>query len=418
MSAAPTATPASGPARPPKFAVLLVSLCVSALLAAEAVRLVRDDRSIRAGAADPWSDLAAAGESPRPALEPLDPDEPLPLRPWRREQAARVYPQLLEHGRVWKFDKLLGAQRRPGARAFVKHQEHPDGGFEVAFNSRGHKDRELLEHADWRVVLTGDSQTEGVCGVEESFAQRLEARLRASFQGRAVEVVNAGIGGSNPWTYLGVLETTEDLRVDAFLPVFYGGNDFSGAVGLERVLRERGAPNAAYRQDWRTLQPQLPVGLGPVELVQATYFDRNPEDEAYAVAAWVSLAVEMERHCRARGIAFRPVYMPPPIQGMPLGYAAERTALREQAPELLELIAVSDRLADAWIAALQEHDIETIDLRAAFATETRKLHWVPDRHLNLQGQEVVTDALIGPLLQLARLALEPVGVETLAGPRE
>lgn len=412
MSAAPKAAHGSGPTRPPKLAILLVSLCVSALLAAEAVRLLRDDRSARTGAADAWSDLADAGDSPKPALEPLDPDEPLPVRPWTRKQAARIYPQIFRHGQVWMFDELLGARRRPGSHAFQKHPEHPDGGFEVAFNSRGHKDREPLERADWRVVLTGDSQTEGVCGVEESFAQRLEARLRASFQGRTIEVVNAGIGGSNPWTYLGVLETTDDLQVDAFLPVFYGGNDFSGAVGLERVLRFRGAPNDAYRREWTELEPQLPAGLGPVELVQAMYFDSNPQDEDFAVAAWVSLAVEMDRRCRARGILFRPVYMPPPLQGMPAGYAAERAALQELAPGALDSIDVSDRLADAWIAALGARGIETLDLRPAFAPQTRKLHWIPDRHLNLQGQEVVADALFPALLHWGRLALETRELET------
>ncbi|MHC4375545.1 MAG: SGNH/GDSL hydrolase family protein [Planctomycetota bacterium] len=418
MSAAPKVAHGSGPTRPPKLAVLLVSLCVSALLAAEAVRLLRDDRSTRAGAADPWSDLSDAEVSPQPALEPLDPDGPLPLRPWTRKQAARIYPQIVGHGRVWMFDELLGARRRPAARAFQKHREHPAGGFEVEFNSRGHKDRELLERADWRVVLTGDSQTEGVCSIEESFAQRLEARLRGSFQARAIEVVNAGVGGSNPWTYLGVLESTDDLQVDAFLPVFYGGNDFSGAVGLERVLRQRGAPNAEYRREWRELQPRLPEGLGPVELVQALYFDSNPQDEAFAVAAWVSLAVEMDRRCRARGIVFRPVYMPPPIQGMPAGYAAERAALREQAPGSLEWIAVSDRLADAWIAALEARGIETLDLRPAFAPQTRKLHWLPDRHLNLQGQEVVADALFPALLELGRSALAAEEQAQLARLRE
>jgi lysophospholipase L1-like esterase len=400
-----SSAPERGHARTSKLAVLLASICVSAMLAVQAVRLWAGGGDV--GAKESWSDLADAGATSVIALAPLDPDQALPLQPWGRRQAERIYPQILEHPRMWEFDELLGARRRPGARAFQKHQEHPDGGFAVAFNSRGHKDREPLASADWRVLVAGDSQTEGVCAVEESFAQMLEARLRASFPGHALEVVNAGLGGSNPWTYLGALEAARDLEVHAFLPVFYGGNDFSGAVGLERVLRQRGAPDARYRQEWREQQPRMPAGLGPVELVQAKYFACNPEDEAFALAAWVSLAVEMERRCRARGSACCPVYMPPPLQGMPGAYAAEREALRARDPDLLGQIEVSDRLADAWIAALAARGIEVLDLRPAFAEQTRELHWYPDRHLNLEGQEVVADALFGPLLQLGRRALEP-----------
>lgn len=92
---------------------------------------------------------------------------------------------------------------------------------------------------------------------------------------------------------------------------------------------------------------------------------------------------------------------------MPGAYAAEREALRARDPDLLGQIEVSDRLADAWIAALAARGIEVLDLRPAFAEQTRELHWYPDRHLNLEGQEVVADALFGPLLQLGRRALEP-----------
>jgi lysophospholipase L1-like esterase len=74
---------------------------------------------------------------------------------------------------------------------------------------------------EFRIVALGDSFTEGVgAPAEAAWPRRLEARLNARASGRTTVVINAGIGGSDPWyEYMllreKLLDPTPDLAIVA-----------------------------------------------------------------------------------------------------------------------------------------------------------------------------------------------------------
>ncbi len=334
------------------------------------------------------------------SLPQLSPDRLIERLPWSPAATEYFWPQLSGQGNNWEAHPILGARRRPGFESFLRHGEHPRGGYPVRCNSLGMRDAEPLEDPDLRVLVAGDSQTEGVCANDESFANSWEARLRGRSPGDRVEVLNAGQGGTSPWNYLNVLEAYADLEPDVFAPVFFGGNDFRGALELERFHRQRGAGKARYRLELRERLPDLTPGARHQEIDQAAYFLTNPADRGIAVQVWVALAMEMLRQCEALGCAFRPIYLPPAFNGQPTVFSEELSELRSAWPELHAELLDLDRLVDAWIAELAARDVGVLDLRPAIRAADEPLYWTRDLHLNLTGNALVAG-------ELARIEVSP-----------
>ena len=76
-----------------------------------------------------------------------------------------------------------------------------------------------------RILVAGDSHTQGAVGVAETFPNLLEACLRAA--GRAdCEVLNAGVAFTGPRCYLERLRHYLFLEPDVFVAALFTGNDF------------------------------------------------------------------------------------------------------------------------------------------------------------------------------------------------
>ena len=84
-------------------------------------------------------------------------------------------------------------------------------GVPVSINGLGMRDREVAVPKPagvFRVQAIGDSVTFGFgVRLEDTWVKQLEARLRAQFPGRTVEVVNAAMGNTGLDYYLHVLQT-------------------------------------------------------------------------------------------------------------------------------------------------------------------------------------------------------------------
>jgi hypothetical protein len=124
-----------------------------------------------------------------------------------------------------------------------------------------------------RVLVTGDSHTEGVCTNAESFTHLLEGALADARPGAAVEAINSGLSGYNLYNYLGVLEKGRALGPDVFVVTVYGGNDFAAAVQLYRYF-ERMPPYERAPHSLRSsfLDGGLWTGAVAQELNQVAYF--------------------------------------------------------------------------------------------------------------------------------------------------
>src|SRR5207248_2046133 len=127
--------------------------------------------------------------------------------------------------------------------------DHPGGSFRFRTNNLGLR-RDVDTAIDkppelFRVLMLGESQTEGYVNNEESFPTLLEARLAGQLSpiGRRAEVLNAGVGGYKPTLELQRFQVRgAPLRPDLVV-VFVAGNDVQWGLSesWQRTQAERRA---------------------------------------------------------------------------------------------------------------------------------------------------------------------------------
>ncbi len=310
------------------------------------------------------------------------------------EPTARVL--FAQIGKRMAYDPL--AYYRPGRERGKRRDwpEHPDGGWVVNTNSLGMRGKAEVSEArpDRRVLVVGDSHSFGLCADEETFAHLLEVRLRRASGEKTVEVLNASAGGYDPFNYLGVVERFAELRPQVVIIAFYGGNDFLGVMPLERYFHRRGAPAARSLSDERLAQiGESATYAVAQEVGQVLYFRANPEDEPIAVATSTAIATDAREVCRSMGAKLLCVYLPPPGMGQPEPDLARLAPALREFELTAEELGVSDRLADAWLAALREHDVAQLDLRPLFRRARKPCYWQHDLHLAVEGHRLVASAL-------------------------
>ena len=339
-----------------------------------------------------------------PALpKPGEPGFPGPLvrEPLDPATARLLYPMLEIGGCV--FDPRMVYRREPDRSRVYFLAEHARGTYESRTNSLGMKEREEPsgDPPDLRVLVAGASNVEGVCSNEETAASLLEGLLRGRLSGMDVETLNTGTGGYDFYNVLGVLEAYRELRPDVFVVIAYGGNDFFSSVRTFRYFERMPAPQPPVRSlDLLTEDPDaFTRNLPAAEVSQAVFLREFPEDFDIAVEAACSATAEMQRICGQIGARLVCAYLPPPLQGQPGSFGP----LRDRVCRALELtpsdLAVSDRIADCWLAFLESRGIAHVDLRPRFRASSRRLYWVTDTHLDVEGQRVVAEALLPLVLE-------------------
>jgi len=137
------------------------------------------------------------------------------------------------------FDPWAAHRGLPWFELEVPWNEHPRGKWYWTTDGLGlRRDREPSATAPaLRVVVTGDSHTDGVCDNADSFCTLAELELASRRPGESIEVINAGRSSSSFANYLGVLERMLALEPDVFVMVVYGGNDFAEALVWERLVQ-------------------------------------------------------------------------------------------------------------------------------------------------------------------------------------
>lgn len=202
---------------------------------------------------------------------------------------------------MWKYareikqrsnDPKIGHEHRPGVSAFLM-------GAEVATNSWGHRDRGISVERQpgvQRIVMLGDSFVEG-WGVrsDETVSERMEGLFLQ--EGRAVEVMNTGVGNYNT-----VMEVRAFLTKDAvFKP---------DMVVLNYTFNDA-EPVPAYPEAGFLAQNSqaYTVVFGAVDAALRLTDVRASWDEyylrLYRTPGWQAAASaihELAEHCRAGGV--------------------------------------------------------------------------------------------------------------------
>lgn len=229
--------------------ILLVSSTLALLAAGAFLRSRRPADTVKMedrGAAQDEMLQARRAELPegeRPTVDGQPGTWPRPFvsEPLDKETAASFFPAL-DHSAV--FDPHVYVRRKGGVDHRMRFPEHPDGGWRVRTNSEGLREDDEIrtEQPDVRILVGGDSHTDGLCPNEASFANVLEALLADERPGETVEVLNTGTGAYHFYNYLGVLERFRELRPDLYVIAVYGGNDFYKNLGLLRYFERLPPP--------------------------------------------------------------------------------------------------------------------------------------------------------------------------------
>lgn len=327
--------------------------------------------------------------------------------------------------------------------------EHPLGRIEMRRNAESCREDEdtPLEKpvGTKRIIVLGDSHTDGFCFNAESFANQLEKKLTA------VDVVNAGFELSSPYQqWFAYDQVFRKFQPDQVLMTFYAGNDFLELqrtddrvhlrrAGDEFVHAEPSAGTDATRPgeqqtaSWRAwardhlaiyeglrrvsvlrrlvqratedpyhdrLLAAQELHRGPVwqGLNQAYYFQHHASewDEAVARQRWV--LTTLRDACQRDGIRLTLVILPTLRQIHP---QTDREALNKIIATLQlteDSLACDERACQATAELARELRIKLLDLREPFRRELEKepkksLFYRFDHHLNVAGHQLLAELL-------------------------
>jgi lysophospholipase L1-like esterase len=304
---------------------------------------------------------------------PQDSDESFLRRDLPVKVTRKFYPAVRKGTRV--HDPVMYSRLPSDMNKRVKFLEHPDGSWQLRTNSLGMRgDAEPLEpKPSLRVVVTGDSHTEGVCSNSENLSNQLALRLRAAGIEDA-EVLNSGGSGYDIYNYVGVVRARAELQPDLYVVIVFGGNDFQGSMGLQRFFHRRGGTkNRPWNSREMLQKHDAAKGLLAQELFQAFYFMNNPSEEVIALRTATAACMEMMRSAAEAGARVLFVYLPPALAGQPELMAEVRDATIADLGLPPDCIEISNRLADRWLQALRERELPVLDLRPAFAAADERL---------------------------------------------
>ena len=296
------------------------------------------------------------------------------------------------------FDPQALLVRKPDQRSLWYWEEHPRGKFRVWTNDLGFNEAEPTRRTtpDVRILVAGDSHTQGVVDMDESFANVLEALLRKAEAGRSVDVLNAGVAYTGPRCYLGMLRRCLELglRPDVFVAALFLGNDLHDELRLERALREVREPG--FPEGY--LEPLLlvseaargPVSQGFNQLYRYRHF---PGEADEALALVIDAYERMKELCDAQGILLVALVVPTKMD-VDLGddrevvsWCQKELGLSDEAMNLH--LAASRR----FVTAMQERGILCVDPTEAMKSADTPSYWRRDYHLNVAGHRLVAERL-------------------------
>ncbi len=366
-----------------KIAILIITAAVAVTLFVAVPRLMRSDGDELVRIPEPGS---IEGET-------LD-----------KEAATKLFPVLDPKRRTRGeiYDPLtivsLGADRF-GEREWA---EHPTGRMVYRTNNLGFREDEPTvvkkPAGTFRVLVAGDSHTEGFVHNPETFANVLEHKLNERGDGTRYEVINGGIGTTGPYSHLGVLRKHLDLEPDLFLATLYTGNDFVDAMKISDFYSKRKPgpfpPEAKQRMNGAAKRWPRQLSQG---FFQAHLFHHRPWDAKVGKGAAERCYKKMRELCRDNGIGFACLILPTKMQ-VDLEDDRDTFDAIVAALELSdEVIDLNRDLAIDFREAMRKLGSPCVDPFDAMRADPRPLYWRGDYHLNVDGHALVADLLLEEL---------------------
>ena len=298
---------------------------------------------------------------------------------------------LKDEANYYAADAIAGHLHRPYAHLEFAWNEHYKGKIEFRTNDLGFReDRDTaIEKADnsVRILVAGDSHTDGVVYNAESFPNILEDKLNSGSRSLRFEVINGGVGYYTFQNYAGFLRRHLDLKPDYFVVTVYLGNDFMEAIQLATKrgqIPEQPRPIWYRFRLWRAAGPMLNQAGN-----QIVYFDTYPEMKTKALEIGHREFKDIKEVCLQHQIQLMVVLLPTKLD-------VEEKAKHDAAGSLglsegqLEL---NQGLKRTLISVLEQEQVAYLDMTDYMKNQNFQLFWNQDYHLNDKGHRLVAQVL-------------------------
>jgi SGNH hydrolase-like domain, acetyltransferase AlgX len=325
--------------------------------------------------------ILGAGCRPAPGEEPY-----LSRRPFLQTESD-----------YYRSDPVAGHLHVPHASRRLGLPEHPRGEIRMTTNNLGFREdadtAEAKAPGTVRILVTGDSHTDGVVWNDESFPNLLETMLAAAYGDGRFEVLNGGVGHYGPMNYRLFFDRFAALEPDVFVVNFYLGNDFLDAC---RVLEGTGTVKLPRSEDYMKRLGRSYKELGEAvsqSLNQAFYFARFPQMKDAALAFTEAQLGQLSARCRSLGVELLVLLQPTKLEAE----SHRETAVLAAARDVLGLtdadLRIESVLRRDLSARLAAAGIEVMDLAPVLDGRDEDVFWDFDHHLNDRGHRLVAEAL-------------------------
>jgi GDSL-like Lipase/Acylhydrolase family len=329
------------------------------------------------------------------------------LRFWGSSEAAPSFQGLFED------DPVIGYRLKPGAQVRFTTSEFD---ADIAINGQGVRDDDEIgpkASNEKRIVVLGDSLVLSVqVPFEQTFGERLEARLNAATDGTRYRVINAGVQGYGPVEEALFWERIASaVQPDLVLATVFVGNDAEEAVQSERKLDSGAGATETVRDSAmihlrRLVRRSMVLQILRLRVVSATERLRpnlaapEPPLQAYAAnpAPRIARGIGITRRCleriigtaSAHGAQTAIVLMPARFQVDDGDYGRLKAEVAQSGGELVRDAA--NRRFETGLAGM---GVARLDLLPALraALPGADLFYQETVHFTPRGHVVVAEAL-------------------------
>lgn len=312
----------------------------------------------------------------------------------------------------YQYDEIAGFVHRPGAKRVFDWPEHPAGKITTRTNNLGFReDRDTAPkkaEGSVRILVTGDSHTDGVVNNKESFPNVLEELLNAGNPKTLYEVINGGVGQYELHHYELFFRKYSYLNPDMLIIAVYTGNDFGYTAAF---VEKDGNPVRRSLDYFERLSrfPEAKLNSLPQALNQVYYFRHFPFMKKKVLEKAAGIFAALHEACLQQNTDLSVVLLPSKADVEWETDAAALDAVKEGLGLERKDLAVNRELKDALKEILEARGITVIDPWAAMKAENRELFWKQDHHLNVDGHRLIAGKIYERLISRERIKAPGTG---------
>lgn len=293
-------------------------------------------------------------------------------------------------------DGLAGHLHKPFAKREFEWQEHPLGKIVVSTNNFGFKEDENTPEEKSpeikRILITGDSHTDGVVYNEETFPNQLEKMLNSGHKN--YEVLNGGVGYYGPQNYLGFLKKHLFLAPDFFYVAVYTGNDFLDGVRIESENNRLDIPVRPpdyFVNLWR-LDDEMP-GMSGQAMNQIKFFKQFPDLKKKGLDIFRNSLTEIKKICLENNIGLMVLLIPTKLDAEPHSDSVRINKASSIMGFSEEDLGMNSLLTEELYKWLLSEKIEVVSISGEMKKREGEFFWKQDLHLNVEGHKVVAETI-------------------------